>query len=184
MICPEQIKVPSLFHRVLNLWRGWRSLPLFVRLQGPLNKRRSLLRLRKRPPIGRCTDLTPGTQLSTNPSAGYCPAGKRHWVFPAEGGIDSSPAIYNGLIYVGCDDFYLYAVDERSGNMVWRTKLGGAIKSSPALDSGLVLVGCEDGKFYALDAASGKQVWMFECGDRISGGPTVAGGQVFFGCWG
>src|SRR6185437_17060231 len=36
-------------------------------------------------------------------------SGKKRWIFLAQGGIDSSPAIYNGLIYVGCDDLSVYA---------------------------------------------------------------------------
>lgn len=65
--------------------------------------------------------------------------GKVRWTFPAEGKIDSSPAIYKGVIYVGADDAYVYAVDEGNGRMLWRRKLGDKVKSSPAVVDGILM---------------------------------------------
>ncbi len=109
--------------------------------------------------------------------------GKLHWSFPAEGPIDSSPAVYKGVVYAGSDDTYMYAVDERNGSMLWHTKLGDKIKSSAAVVGGVLYVGCEDKSLYALDARSGKILWSFPTGDRVSSSPLVADGVVFVGSW-
>jgi hypothetical protein len=75
------------------------------------------------------------TSVATAPPSSL-PSGKLFWSFPAEGGIDSSPACVNGIIYIGCDDNYLYAIDENTGKQIWRSKLGNKVKSSPAFDDG------------------------------------------------
>ncbi len=109
--------------------------------------------------------------------------GKMLWRFPAEGPIDSSPAIYMGVVYVGSDDTYLYALDERNGRMLWRVQLGDKVKSSPAVSNGIVVVGCEDKKVYGIDAKRGKVLWSYETADRVSASPTVDDGVVYVGGW-
>lgn len=109
--------------------------------------------------------------------------GKMLWRFPAEGPIDSSPAIYMGVVYVGSDDTYLYALDERNGRMLWRVQLGDKVKSSPAVSNGIVVVGCEDKKVYGIDAKRGKVLWVHETTDRVSASPTVDEGVVYIGGW-
>lgn len=104
--------------------------------------------------------------------------GKLRWSFPAEGPIDSSPAVYHGVVYAGSDDTYVYAIDERNGSMLWHTKLGDKVKSSPAVAGGILYVGCEDKSLYALDARTGKILWSFLTGDRVSSSPLVAEGVV------
>ncbi len=109
--------------------------------------------------------------------------GKMLWRFPAEGPIDSSPAIYMGVVYVGSDDTYLYALDERNGRMLWRVQLGDKVKSSPAVSNGIVVVGCEDKKIYGIDAKRGKILWSYETTDRVSASPTVDEGVAYIGGW-
>jgi outer membrane protein assembly factor BamB len=111
------------------------------------------------------------------------PTGKMHWTFPAEGPIDSSPAVVHGVVYVGSDDGNVYAVDERNGSMLWHTRLGDKVKSSPAVVDGVLYVGCEDKNLYALDARSGKMLWTFPTQDRVSSSPVVMDGVVFVGSW-
>ncbi|HEY9774507.1 MAG TPA: PQQ-binding-like beta-propeller repeat protein [Planktothrix sp.] len=113
----------------------------------------------------------------------HVPIGRLHWSFPAEGPIDSSPAIYKGVVYVGSDDGNVYAVDERTGSMLWHTKLGDKVKSSPAVAEGIVVIGCEDKKLYALDSHSGRVLWSFEAGDRISSSPAVVDNVAYVGSW-
>jgi outer membrane protein assembly factor BamB len=107
--------------------------------------------------------------------------GKVRWTFPAEGPIDSSPAIYKGVIYVGSDDGHVYAIDEQTGRMVWRSKLGDKVKSSPAVGDGMLIVGCEDKKIYGLDAKDGKVIWSVDTGDRVSSSPAVFESTAYIG---
>ena len=56
--------------------------------------------------------------------------------------IWSSPAVSGGLVYVGSNDGYLYALDAASGTERWRFGDGRVI-SSPAVSGGLVYVGSD-----------------------------------------
>ncbi len=111
------------------------------------------------------------------------PAGKLKWTFPAEGPIDSSPAIYKGVVYVGSDDHFLYAVDERNGRFLWKAELGSKVKSSPAVGDDVIVVGCEDGKIYGVNPLDGKILWSFTTSDRVSSSPCIADGVAFLGGW-
>jgi outer membrane protein assembly factor BamB len=86
------------------------------------------------------------------------------WKFHAGGLILSSPAIANGLVYVGSTDGNLYAVDVKSGVMKWKYKTKARVVSSPAVAGGLVYFSSYDGWFYALDAMTGQFRWEFNNG--------------------
>jgi len=58
----------------------------------------------------------------------------------------SSPAVLNGVVYVGSDDDYVYALDAATGAYIWSYKTGGSVDSSPAVVNGIVYVGSEDHK--------------------------------------
>ncbi|MBN8662396.1 MAG: PQQ-binding-like beta-propeller repeat protein [Candidatus Obscuribacter phosphatis] len=109
--------------------------------------------------------------------------GSIKWKFPAEGPIDSSPAIYKGVIYFGSDDGHVYAVDEQNGRLLWKSKLGDKVKSSPAISDGVLVVGCEDKKVYGLNNRDGKILWSFETKDRVSSSPAVHEAVAYVGSW-
>jgi eukaryotic-like serine/threonine-protein kinase len=89
------------------------------------------------------------------------------WKFHTGGPILSSPAIANGLLYVGSTDGYLYAVDIKSGEMKWKFATKARIVSSPAVAGGVVYFASYDGGFYAVDAWNGKLKWRFNnAGER------------------
>jgi outer membrane protein assembly factor BamB len=92
-------------------------------------------------------------------------AGGQHgfvWKFETRAAVRSSPAVADGVVYVGSDDGYLYAVDSGTGRERWRFKTGKAVYSSAAVAKGLVYVGSTDGHLYAVDGATGKQRWKFK----------------------
>ena len=78
--------------------------------------------------------------------------GTARWTFPLGGPVNfSAPAIdANGVIYVGCDDFKLYAVNA-AGTLRRTYDTGGPITSSPALSGTTLYIGSNDAKLYAFD---------------------------------
>ncbi len=86
------------------------------------------------------------------------------WKFHTDGRVISSPAVANGIIYVGSTDGNLYAVDLESGTQRWKFETKVRVTSSPAVSAGMVYFGSYDGTFYALDAASGQMKWKFQTG--------------------
>jgi outer membrane protein assembly factor BamB len=99
-------------------------------------------------------DSTSGTerwhypQFYTPPANGvtYQPS------FP-DGGITSSPAVANGVVYIGSADYNLYAIDAKTGNELGSYATGGSILSSPLVANGMVYVGSSDNKLYAFHLA-------------------------------
>jgi len=83
------------------------------------------------------------------------------WKFHTRGQVISSPAIANGMVYVGSTDHNLYAIDLQNGTLKWKFESKSRITSSPAVSGGAVFFGSYDGNFYALDAMSGKVKWTF-----------------------
>jgi outer membrane protein assembly factor BamB len=122
--------------------------------------------------------------------------GEERWVFETSGvGLDSadfgydrrtlqsSPAVADGIVYVGARDGFLYAVDALTGTLRWRVdhQISWVI-TSPAVDRGLVVVGSSDGAFVqALDARSGEERWRERIGVPVWSSPAVGGDVVYFG---
>ena len=98
------------------------------------------------------------------------------WVFKTNGDVWSSPAVADGIVYVGSFDRYLYAVNATDGSKVWSFKTGGTIFTSPAVANNVVYIGSDDHNIYALDAQSGSLIWNYTTGGAAECSPTVAGG--------
>jgi outer membrane protein assembly factor BamB len=75
---------------------------------------------------------------------------KTLWEFRAGDDINSSPALANNRLYVGCDDGQIYAVDAENGEKLWDFATGDKITSSPVYVGGVVYVTSEDGALYAI----------------------------------
>jgi outer membrane protein assembly factor BamB len=119
--------------------------------------------------------------------------GGLQWRVQTGGMVQSSPTLYEGVLYVGSGDGNLYAVDPHTGEARWHFAAGRAITSTPAAAQGLVFVGSRDNTFYAVDAATGAKrwklatgadlplAWGFETGDLYTSSPALADGVVVFG---
>jgi outer membrane protein assembly factor BamB len=93
----------------------------------------------------------------------------------------SNPAVVNGILYVGCTDFYLYALDANTGNLLWRFQTGNVVETSPTVVNGVVYLTASAGTVYALDALTGQPVWNFYVGNSVFSSPMVANGVLYFG---
>jgi outer membrane protein assembly factor BamB len=115
------------------------------------------------------------------------------WKFPTGDEIWSSPALNNGILYIGSVDRKLYAVDAKTSEVRWRfppaseivdtptvTEIG-VIVDSPFVDDGVVYIGSFDQNLYAVSAETGKELWHFKTGGHLVSSPTVAAGVVYVG---
>jgi outer membrane protein assembly factor BamB len=96
-------------------------------------------------------------------------------------GVNSSPAVADGAVYVGSDDGRVWSFGARGGAVRWSTRTGGPVRSSPAVAGGSVFVGSDDGRIYALSAKTGRVRWSRGLGGRVTGSPLVVDGRVFIG---
>jgi outer membrane protein assembly factor BamB len=98
------------------------------------------------------------------------------WKLKTNGGIYSSPAVADGVVFVGSNDGRLYAVDADSGTVKWTFAAKARIASSPAVSGGTVYVESYDSHLYAIDAASGQQKWRFATqGEKRFAAPHIHG---------
>ena len=100
---------------------------------------------------------------------------------PSSQGINSSPAVAGGLVYVGSDDGSLWAFDALTGAPMWRDPVGSQVRSSPAVADGRVFFGSSGGSVYADDALTGARVWSYAIGGNVTAPPLVVGATVYIG---
>jgi hypothetical protein len=103
------------------------------------------------------------------------------WLGATGNAIFSSPAVSNGVVYVGSDDDKLYAFNATTGAKLWSATTGNSIDGSPAVAGNTVFVGCNDDYVYAFNGSTGALVWKYQTGNAISGSVTVASGVVYVG---
>lgn len=102
------------------------------------------------------------------------------WSYPSTAGMNSSPAVVDGVAYFGSLDDNVYAITVDTGSLLWSFDTGyynGA--SSPAVANGVVYVGSENGNVYALDAAKGNELWSYTTGNSVWSSPAVVDGVVY-----
>ena len=103
------------------------------------------------------------------------------WTFTTMAGVESSPAVANGCVFVGCNDGAVYCLNSSNGELVWYYATGSEVKSSPAIDNGCVYIGSDDCNVYALNATNGIQLWNYTTGNRVESSPAVVDGIVYIG---
>jgi outer membrane protein assembly factor BamB len=92
--------------------------------------------------------------------------------------VFSSPAVANGVVYVGCDNRNVYALNATTGANLWSYTTGGNVESSPAVANGVVYVGSNDNNLYALNATTGANLWSYT---PVGSSPAVTNGVVYVG---
>lgn len=104
----------------------------------------------------------------------------------------SSPAVANGVVFVGAFDGRLYAFNAKGSAALtcaplWRGKTGGTVESTPTVAGGVVYVGSDDGKLYAFSASgchasNCAPLWTGSIGGpAYSSTPAIAAGVVYIG---
>lgn len=115
------------------------------------------------------------------------------WHQPGIGISESSPAVANGLLFVGSEFDVFMALDIATGAIKWTFASGLITYSSPTVANGVVYVGTgkfgtskDNDKLYAVDAATGTMKWGFKTldGSADYSSPVVAGGIVYIGAGG
>ncbi len=103
------------------------------------------------------------------------------WSFKCEDEIRSSPCVAGGMVFVGCYDTNLYALDVGRGEFRWKYATEGGISSSPDNWEDMVIVGSEDGNVYGLDMRKGQARWKFRTEKAVRSSPRVEDRVIFVG---
>ncbi len=101
--------------------------------------------------------------------------------------FDAGAVVHQGVLYIGSDDGYLFAIrlDEHQGVNLWNHAAeqgyaGWYIRSTPAIghDETLIVAGCDE-HLYGF-ALSGEQAWRTEMPGQLLASPVVdANGHVY-----
>jgi outer membrane protein assembly factor BamB len=96
------------------------------------------------------------------------------------GGVESSPAVADGVLYVGSYTSHVYALSPNTGALLWSYLTGSSV-GSPAVANGVVYVGSADSNVYALNASTGTKLWSYTTGGGVYSSPAVVNGAVYVG---
>ena len=89
-------------------------------------------------------------RTGVNPGPGVERSPTLLWRFQTEDDVSCSPAVVDGVVYIGSDDNYVYALDATTGEERWRFQTDGNVRSSPAVVDGVVYIGSFEGYVYAI----------------------------------
>lgn len=103
------------------------------------------------------------------------------WTFECEDEIRGSPAYHNGMIFVGCYDNNMYALDSKNGNFIWKYPTEGGVVSKPVVFDDNLIFGSEDHRLHAVHARTGKLNWIYYTNGPIRSSPYLAESHVFIG---
>jgi outer membrane protein assembly factor BamB len=102
------------------------------------------------------------------------------WACPLERHACSTPAIHNGLVFVGDLGRNVHCIDARTGKPLWRHKTNGEIWGSTLVADGKVYVGTRGRDFYVFAAAREKKVLgSVKLKAPMTTTPTAANGVLF-----
>src|SRR6185369_649213 len=115
----------------------------------------------------------------------------------ADRGMEGTPLVVDGTIYISTSWSQVYALDAKTGTRRWSydPKVDGqkardaccdVVNRGVAVWKGKVFVGALDGRLIALDAATGKELWATQTTDTawpytITGAPRVVKDKVLIG---
>lgn len=106
------------------------------------------------------------------------PANHAPWLFDYG---KSSPVIDGNMLYIGSADQHLYAINAKSGQLVWKFKTGNRIRSTPAFNKQSVFIASWDGKTYAIDKQTGEMQWKRNSAVIMVSDPKVLGDKLIIG---
>jgi uncharacterized repeat protein (TIGR01451 family) len=92
--------------------------------------------------------------------------------------------VANGVVYVGGFSGNFYALNARTGTLLWTFNAGSQPGTSPAVANGVVYFNSSDLNLYALNASTGAKLWSYSTGTdtpAVNNSPAVANGLVYLG---
>lgn len=110
--------------------------------------------------------------------------------FVADGPVRGGFNLAADRLLFGTETGSFYALDSKSGGLLWRRSVGSPVLSSPAIGGSRVYFTTWDNALHALDAESGRQLWRLDLGRTVratdyweyyTSSPILAGGRLYVG---
>jgi outer membrane protein assembly factor BamB len=97
------------------------------------------------------------------------------------GPVESSLLYYRGLVYAWMDNGVLVCLDGKTGDELYRERLGTACNASPVASDGRIFVSDNEGKTFVIQA--GRELKLLatnQLGERISASPAITGSSLIY----
>ena len=95
-----------------------------------------------------------------------------------DGQVYAGVALADGNVYAGDRTGRLYAVQTKTGKILWVSEVAGAdLSSTPSVAPGIIVFSSDDGKVYAVNRKDGELAWSAETGGRPLS-PVISGNRV------
>ena len=133
------------------------------------------------------THLAPGWRNLRPPYHGL-------WKLKARADIEFPPSVAYGKVYVAQQKGRFFAVNARTGKVVWTRHFANCAAASPTIHDGIVYQaymhelpcakhqGGAQGFVVAWNARNGKEYWRVKTGS-VESSPVVVGKNLYFGSW-
>ncbi len=104
--------------------------------------------------------------------------GRERYRFQTQGKIKAACTTKPSRVYVGSDDFNLYALNRLTGDKEWHFPTGSDVLETPYVDlqAGVVVVPSFRNGMYGVDERTGAQLWHIEAGVQV----VAVGPELFY----
>ena len=109
-------------------------------------------------------------------------SGNKVWHVIAQGAIHSNPVAFEGHIIFGCDDHFLYFIDQ-NGNLIDKYLAKDKIFNTLLVDGKFLYFGTENHFLVCLDLKNKIKKWEVKTGGRVLPVPASDKKRVFFLAW-
>lgn len=111
----------------------------------------------------------------------HADTGELRWEFESDFITTTSPAFFNGRIFINGGNKTVYSLDAQTGQLIWKSELENSLTSSISTDGERLFIGDCTGILSCLELETGDILWMLDCGDYIYGTPAVSNNNVYIG---
>lgn len=95
------------------------------------------------------------------------------------GPIFSSPVAGLGMLFIASTDGYLNALQQSTGDLVWRSQIGDYLSdATPALEGQALFVAVRRSQVEALNARTSHLYWTYNISEKIQAPPMIAGKRL------
>ncbi len=92
--------------------------------------------------------------------------------------FQNNVATANGVVVATSRNKHVFALDAKSGKVLWDSVLRKRADSSPVIAGQRVVVAAADGRLIMLDLKTGAEKWLYEIKGGFIGSPAVVDGKI------
>jgi len=103
------------------------------------------------------------------------------WARGLGGYVEYPPSYCDGMLYVNTFKGRTYAIDARTGRVIWIRQGQGPKPSTPAIAGPRLIVSSTDGTVTAFDRKNGHMLWRLSTNAKVESSPLAIDNTAYFG---